>query len=137
MNNAAELQVSMEAFRRTRASYAQQEQRIFEQLYPIGALVEFLDGESWVGPAVVVKNRIGPITATHTPNAIVNLVKSGEEIIVKHPEYIRLCADATGALAAAGFGWVTPEALASHVQKCVAKSPKVFVIGFDWAASDK
>ena len=137
MNNAAELQVSMEAFRRTRASYAQQEQRIFEQLYPIGALVEFLDGESWVGPAVVVKNRIGPITATHSPKAIVNLMKSGEEIIVNHPEYIRLCADAAGVLAAAGFGGVTPEALASYVQKYVAKSPKVFVIGFDWAASDK
>lgn len=97
MNNAAELQASMEAFRRTRASYAQQEQRIFEQLYPIGALVEFLDGARWVGPAVVVKNRIGPITAIHTPAVIVNVIGSGEEIIVNHPEYVRLCADAMGA----------------------------------------
>ncbi|BBG31348.1 hypothetical protein [Zymobacter palmae] len=95
MNSAAELQASMEAFRRTRASYAAQEQRVFEQLYPVGALVEFLDGARWSGPAVVVKNRVGcgHITAAHTPAAIINIVGSGEEITVNHPEYIRLAGD--------------------------------------------
>ena len=92
MNTATELKAKMEAFRRTRASYAAQEQIVFEQLYPVGALVEFLDGARWCGPAVVVKNRVGcgHITAAHTPAAIVNVVCNGAEVIVNHPEYIRL-----------------------------------------------
>ena len=96
MNNTAELKAAMEAFRRTRASYAAQEQRVFEQLYPIGALVEFLDGAHWCGPAVVVNNRVGCgyITAAHTPAAIINIMGSGEEVTIHHPEYIRLAGDA-------------------------------------------
>ena len=92
MNATANLKTAMDSFRRMRATYAAHEQCLFEELYPVGALVEFLDGATWKGPAVVVKNRIGPITATHSPSVIVNVVGSGEEIVVRHPEYVRLFA---------------------------------------------
>lgn len=92
MSATENIKAAMASFRRVRASYAAQEQHLFEQLYPLGALVEFLDGATWKGPATVVKNRIGPITATHSPSVVVNVIGSGEEIVVRHPEYVRLFA---------------------------------------------
>lgn len=85
-----ELHRSMMIARQVQAEGAATAQHCFELLYPLGALVEFIDGDKWCGPAIVTKNRIGFIGPAHTPSMLVKDIESNCEININHPEYVRL-----------------------------------------------
>ena len=80
---------AMAQARLIRRQYAAAEQHYFETLYPVGSLIEFLEDGEWKGPAVVTKNRFGPVTAAHEPQIMVVVLGRNEELLVRHCEYVR------------------------------------------------
>lgn len=84
----SELMKQLERARAAQAECAQNAQACIELLYPVGAHVEYLADGSWVGPAVVERNRIGYVGAGHTPSLMVRDCKSGVAVVVNY-EYVR------------------------------------------------